>query len=95
MHIGQKIDQHSKATIIAQGDVVIDEGIDQGAIVDITSVNGSIVIGQAVDGQAKATLRAPHGSVSIVQKVAGGAHVEWHAASFSCPDTSGGTVTHV
>ena len=60
---------------------------------DITSTNGSIIIGQAVDGNADATLRAPNGSVTIGQKVAGGAKVKWHALSFNCPDTSGGTVT--
>ena len=95
VHIGQKIDQHSIVTIVAQGDVNIDQGIDQHAQVDITSVNGSITIGQAVDGNANATLRAPNGSITIGQKVAGGATVLWHAISFNCPDTGGGTVTHI
>jgi hypothetical protein len=95
VHIGEKIDQHSTVTIVAQGDVNIDQGIDQHSTVDITSVNGSIIIGQAVDGNADATLRAPNGSVTIGQKVAGGAKVKWHALSFNCPDTSGGTVTSI
>lgn len=95
VHIGQKIDQHSTVTIVAQGDVTIDQGIDQHAFADITSINGSITIGQAVDGNATAILRAPNGNITIVQKVAGGASVTWSALSFTCPDTSGGTVTHV
>jgi hypothetical protein len=95
VHIGQKIDQHATVTIIAQGDVNIDQGIDQHSTADITSVNGSITIGQAVDGEADATLRAPNGSITIVQKVAGGASVKWSAQSFTCPDTSGGTVTKI
>jgi hypothetical protein len=95
VHIGQKIDQHSNVTIVAQGDITIDQGIDQHSVADITSVHGSITIGQAVDGQAVATLRAPNGNITIVQKVAGGASVNWSALSFTCPDTSGGTVTHI
>jgi hypothetical protein len=95
VHIGLKIDQHSTVTIIADGDVTIDQGIDQHAVVDITSNNGDIIIGQAVDGNADATLRAPNGSVTIGQKVAGGAKVKWHALSFNCPDTSGGSVTAI
>jgi hypothetical protein len=95
VHIGQKIDQHSTVTIVSQGDVNIDQGIDQHAVADITSLNGSITIGQAVDGEAQATLRAPNGNISIVQKVAGGASVQWSALSFTCPDTSGGTITHI
>ena len=94
-HIGQKIDQHSNVTIVAQGDITIDQGIDQHAVADITSLNGSITIGQAVDGGAEATLQAPNGNITIVQKVAGGASVKWSALSFTCPDTSGGTVTHI
>jgi hypothetical protein len=93
--IGQKIDQHSNVKIVAQDNVTIVQGIDQWATADITSVNGSILIGQAVDGNASATLNAPNGSVKIGQKVAGGASVQWHAQSFSCPDTSGGTVTQI
>jgi hypothetical protein len=93
VHIGQKIDQHSDVTIVAQGDINIDQGLDQHSNSDITSLNGSITIGQAVDGNATATLRAPNGSITIGQKVAGGAQVKWHALSFNCPDTSGGTVT--
>jgi hypothetical protein len=93
VHIGQKIDQHSVVTIVAQGDINIDQGLDQHSNSDITSLNGSITIGQAVDGNATATLRAPNGSIAIGQKVAGGAQVKWHALSFNCPDTSGGTVT--
>ena len=93
VHIGEKIDQHSTVVIVADGNVTIDQGIDQHSPVDITSTNGSIIIGQAVDGNADATLRAPNGSVTIGQKVAGGAKVKWHALSFNCPDTSGGTVT--
>jgi Domain of unknown function (DUF1929) len=93
VHIGQKIDQHSDVTIVAQGDINIDQGLDQHSNSDITSLNGSITIGQAVDGGATATLRAPNGSITIGQKVAGGAQVRWHALSFNCPDTSGGTVT--
>jgi hypothetical protein len=95
VHIGQKIDQHSNVTIIAQGDVNIDQGIDQHSIADITSLNGNITIGEAVDGEAQATLRAPNGHITIVQKVAGGASVQWSALSFTCPDTGGGTVTHI
>jgi hypothetical protein len=95
VHIGQKIDQHSDVTIVAQGDIKIDQGIDQHATADITSLNGNITIGQAVDGEARATLRAPNGKITIVQKVAGGASVQWSALSFTCPDTSGGTVTHI
>jgi len=95
VHIGQKIDQHSDVTIIAQGDINIDQGLDGNSNSDITSVNGSITIGQAVDGGATATLRAPNGSITIGQKVAGGAQVKWHALSFNCPDTSGGTVTNI
>jgi hypothetical protein len=91
--IGQKVDQHSQANVEAQGDVVIDQGIDQHATADITSVSGSIIIGEAVDGNANAILSAPNGSITIKQKVAGGATVKWHAKSFTCPDTSGGTVT--
>jgi hypothetical protein len=93
VHIGQKIDQHSTVSIYADGDVTIDQGIDQHTTVDITSANGSITIGQAIDGNADATLSAPNGSVTIGQKVAGGAKLKWHAMSFNCPDTSGGTVT--
>lgn len=93
VHIGQKIDQHSDVTIIAQGDVNIDQGLDGESNSDITSLNGSITITLAVDGGATAKLRAPNGSITIGQKVAGGAQVEWHALSFTCPDTSGGTVT--
>ncbi len=95
VHIGQKIDQHSDVTIVAQGDINIDQGIDQHATADITSLNGNITIGQAVDGEAQATLRAPNGFITIVQKVAGGASVQWSALGFTCPDTSGGTVTHI
>lgn len=95
VHIGQKIDQHSNVTIVAQGDVNIDQGIDQHSIADITSLNGNIIIGQAIDGEANATLRAPNGFITIVQKVAGGASVQWSALGFTCPDTSGGTVTHI
>ena len=95
VHVGQKIDQHSEVTIIARGDVNIDQGIDQHAIADITSLNGNITIGQAVDGEAQATLRAPNGNITVVQKVAGGASVQWSALSFTCPDTGGGTVTHI
>jgi hypothetical protein len=93
VHIGQKVDQHSDVTIVAEGDINIDQGLDQHSNSDITSLNGSITIGQAVDGNATATLRAPNGSVTIGQKVAGGAQVKWHALSFNCPDTGGGTVT--
>jgi hypothetical protein len=95
VHIGQKIDQHSNVTIVAQGDINIDQGIDQHSVADITSLNGNITIGQAVDGEANAALRAPNGFITIVQKVAGGASVEWSALGFTCPDTSGGTVTHI
>jgi hypothetical protein len=90
--IGEKIDQHSQATITAQDDVNIGQGIDQWATADITSLNGSITIGQAVDGNANVILQAPNGTITIKQKVTGGATVKWHAQSFSCPDTSGGTV---
>lgn len=95
VHIGEKIDQHSEVTIVAQGDINIDQGIDQHAVADITSLNGNITIGQAVDGEAQATLRAPNGFITIVQKVAGGASVQWSALGFTCPNTSGGTVTHI
>jgi hypothetical protein len=95
VHIGQKIDAHSTVTIVADGDVTIGQGIDQHAVVDITSNHGDIIIGQAVDGNADATLRAPNGSVTIGQKVAGGATVKWHALSFNCPDTSGGSVAAI
>jgi hypothetical protein len=95
VHIGQKIDQHSNVTIVAEGDINIDQGIDQHSVADITSLNGNITVGQAVDGEAQATLRAPNGFITIVQKVAGGASVQWSALGFTCPDTSGGTVTHI
>jgi hypothetical protein len=81
--------------IVAEGDINIDQGIDQHSVADITSLNGSITIGQAVDGGALATLRAPNGNITIAQKVAGGASVQWSALSFNCPDTSGGPVTHI
>ena len=93
VHIGQKIDQHSDVTIVADGDINIDQGLDGNSNSQITSNFGSITIGQAVDGGATATLSAPNGSITIGQKVAGGAQVKWHALSFNCPDTSGGTVT--
>lgn len=95
VHIGQKINQHSKVVIVAKGDINIDQGIDQHSVADITSLDGNINIGQAVDGEAQATLRAPNGFITIVQKVAGGASVQWSALGFTCPDTSGGTVTHI
>jgi hypothetical protein len=60
-------------TIVAVGDINIDQGLDQHSNSDITSLNGSITIGQAVDGPATAMLRAPNGSIAIGQKVAGGA----------------------
>lgn len=93
--IAQKIDQHSVVTIVAQGDIAIGQAIDQHSSADITSLNGNITIGQAVDGNAQATLRAPNGNIRILQKVAGGASVQWSALSFTCPDTSGGTVTKI
>ncbi len=95
VHIGQKIDQHSSAIIVADGDVLIDEGIDQHSSADITSLNGSILIGKAVDGNATAVLRAPNGTIKIGEKVAGGASVMWSAQSFTCPNSSGGTVTKI
>jgi hypothetical protein len=95
IHIGEKIDQHSTVTIVAQGNINIDQGIDQHSVADITSLNGNITIGQAIDGEAQATLRAPNGFITIVQKVAGGASVQWSALGFTCPDTSGGTVTRI
>jgi hypothetical protein len=95
VHIGQKIDQHSDVIIVAQGDINIDQGIDQHSTADITSLNGNITIGQAVDGEAQAILRAPNGFITIVQKVAGGASVQWSGLGFTCPDTGGGTVTHI
>jgi hypothetical protein len=68
VHIGQTIDQHSDVIIIAQGDVTIDEKIDQHATADITSVKGSITIGQKVDQWAIATLTAGT-TVHIREKV--------------------------
>lgn len=95
VHVGEKFDQHSTVFVVANGDVAIDQGIDQHASADITSVSGSIWIGQAVDGNASATLTALNGSVTIVQKVAGNAVVKWSAHKFTCPDTGGGQVTHI
>jgi hypothetical protein len=68
VHIGQTIDQHSNVVIVAQGDVTIDEKIDQHATADITSVNGSISIGQKIDQWAIATLSAG-ATVRIGQKI--------------------------
>jgi hypothetical protein len=69
--------------------------LTQHSVADITSLGGNINIGQAVDGEAQATLRATNGFITIVQKVAGGASVQWSALGFTCPDTRGGTVTHI
>ena len=68
VHIGQTIDQHSNVQIMAQGDVSIDEKIDQHATAVITSVNGAINIGQKVDQWAIATLTA-QGNINIGQKL--------------------------
>lgn len=95
VYIGQKIDQHSTAVIIAEGDVILGEGISAWAQAEITSLNGSIKIGQAVDSNALAVLRAPNGHVTIGQNVSGGATVEWEALTFTCPNVSGGTVIHL
>lgn len=58
VHIGQTIDQHSNVLIVAQGDVNIDEKIDQHSTADITSANGAINIGQTIDQWSIATLKA-------------------------------------
>jgi subtilisin family serine protease len=93
--IGKKINEYSQVKIVAAGDVVIGEGIDQHSNVEITSLNGAIRINKAVDGNAHAVLRAPNAEIMIREKVAGGATVEWSAQAFTCPDTSGGTVTQI
>jgi hypothetical protein len=68
VHIGQTIDQHSNAVIVAQGDVNIDDKIDQHSTADITSVHGAINIGQKIDQWAIASLKAGT-TVHIGQKI--------------------------
>ena len=68
VHIGQTIDQHSNVIILAQGNVTIDEKIDQHSTAVITSVNGAISIGQKIDQWSIAQLSAGT-TVNIGQKV--------------------------
>ncbi|MFJ9777202.1 galactose oxidase-like domain-containing protein [Kitasatospora sp. NPDC101157] len=68
VHIGQTVDAYSKVKIVAQGEVSIDEMLDQHTTSDITSVHGAIRIGQSVNAWANATLTAQSG-VQINQKV--------------------------
>src|SRR4029453_3577833 len=91
VHIGQKIDQHTEATVVANGDVVIDQKIDHPSDVKIPSTNGSVHIGQALSGFAKARLIADNGDIRIDDSVDGGSTLDWAAAHVSSPHHTGAT----
>jgi len=92
--VGEKFDQHSNVTVVAEGDITINQKIDQHSTAVITSLNGSINIGQGLSGNATATLIAPNGDINIGDSVDGGSTVNWSAQHFNCPHQNG-TINHV
>ena len=92
--MGQKFDQHVEARVVVDGDVTIDEKIDQHSNVQITSNHGSIHLGQGLSGNATARLIAEHGDIRIDESVDGGCTLEWRAQHLICPHLDG-TITNV
>ncbi|MBV8811961.1 MAG: DUF1929 domain-containing protein [Acidobacteriaceae bacterium] len=93
VHIGLKIDEHATATIVAQGDINIDEKLDQHTNSDITSVNGSVTVTQGMSGNCSATIRAPNGDISM-DTIDGGCTLNWSALHLNCPNQNG-SVSHI
>jgi hypothetical protein len=89
VHIADKLDEHSQATVLAEGDVTIGQTINQQSAATITSVNGSINIGRGLSGSAIATLIALNGSINIGGSVDRGSTVNWNAQYFNCPREDG------
>jgi hypothetical protein len=87
-------DQHSTATITAQGDVQIGQKIDQHSTATIKSVNGSIDIGQGLSGFVTATLIAPNGDINIGDSVNSGSTLNWNALQLNCPHQDG-IINHI
>jgi len=93
VHIGQKIDQHANATIVAQGDVNIDQKLEQHTTSDITSVSGSVTVTQGMSGNCSATIVATNVDISM-DTIDGGCTLGWNALHLNCPNQNG-TVTHI
>ena len=93
---GGKIDQHCQVTVHSTGgNLRLTQKVDGNSSLNARIDDGSISIGQKVDGHAVCTLFAPNGHIAIGDKIGGGAEVHWRALTFTCPDTSAGTVTEV
>jgi hypothetical protein len=93
VHIGQKIDQHAQVTIVAQGDVTIDQKLDQHTVTNITSVNGSVMVTQGMSSNCSATIIARNGNITM-DTIDGGCTLNWHARQLNCPNQNG-TVNHI
>jgi hypothetical protein len=93
VHVGEKFNEHATVVVIAQGDVTIDQKIDQHSNANITSVKGSITVGQGMSGNAVATLQALNGSITM-DRVDGDCTLSWRAQSFHCPHQDG-TINHI
>jgi hypothetical protein len=85
VHVGEKVDQRSEVTVLAQDDVIIGDKIGCDSVAKITSINGSISIGQGLGRGASATLIARNGSINLGGSVDEDAILNWNAQRFNCP----------
>jgi len=70
--LAKTIDKHLDVTIVAQGDVTINEKIDQNATARVTPQN-DILIGQKLDQNTNSTITSINGSITVIQGMSGGA----------------------
>jgi hypothetical protein len=93
VHIGLKVDQHAQATITAQGNITIDQKLDQHTTSTITSVNGSVTVSQGMSGNCTATITASNGTITM-DTIDGGSTLNWNAQSLNCPHQNG-NINHI
>lgn len=74
-----KIDGGSRATVIAEQDIIIEQKIDGGSQARLKA-GGRVFIGQKIDGGSDVTICAGE-DIEIRQKIDGGSTLRWYARS--------------